>query len=346
MQTTTLEFGKDKTAIIKGFAIIFMIILHHGGQDWFDVVIPAFSNPFLPHYFSVFKLCVGIFTFMVGYGYAFSANKDFKYSLSHIWKLLLPFWIILFVFTLPIVIAKGEWDWSVFLLNLFGVNSKWCWVSWFVAFYIYAMVVMPFMSCLINKWPVVGAFLLIFLTYGFAVAIHQFVPDYSKNDWTQRLFDCMMNSPTMILGYLFANEKWFNKIHIPQHWSMLFVALLMIVLTFFLRYHYGAFLGFNLDIFYAPLFILAILIIFNLYSFPILSKIFSMLGNTSVYMWFFHSLFFTGVVRSVYQPLILITNNLWLIIPWTILITFCCSWAIQRFVSWMTVSIRQIKKYV
>ena len=111
MNTMTLAFGKDKTAIVKGFAILFMIILHCGSsQGWYDVTIPAFNTyQGLQKVFGTFKICVGIFTFMVGYGYAFSKNKDFKYSISHIWKMLLPFWIVLFVFTLPVIIAKGDW---------------------------------------------------------------------------------------------------------------------------------------------------------------------------------------------------------------------------------------------
>lgn len=89
MNSITLTFGKDKTAIIKGIAIIFMIMLHCGVAD-------------------VLKLCVGIFTFMVGYGYAFAKNKDWRYSLNHIKKLLIPFWTILLVFTFPVMYVQGN----------------------------------------------------------------------------------------------------------------------------------------------------------------------------------------------------------------------------------------------
>ena len=124
MNTFSLSFGKDKTAIIKGIAILFMIVLHHGGQAWFDVKLPAFRDVATISYLSVFKICVGIFTFMVGYGYSFAKSKDWRYSLQHIKKLLIPFWSILFIFTLPIIVYKGELGGVKLILNLFGINSE------------------------------------------------------------------------------------------------------------------------------------------------------------------------------------------------------------------------------
>lgn len=87
----TLEFGKEKTAIIKGLAIIFMIILHCSIPGNWDISFMEFGCENWVRFMGVFKLCVGIFTFMVGYGYAFSKNKDLKYGLIHIRKLLIPF---------------------------------------------------------------------------------------------------------------------------------------------------------------------------------------------------------------------------------------------------------------
>lgn len=95
MNTVRLEFGKDKTAIIKGVAILMMIVLHCCcGPSWYDTEIPAFKNP----HFAVFmngslKICVAIYAFLVGFGYSFCKNRDCRYSLKHIWKLLLPYWI-------------------------------------------------------------------------------------------------------------------------------------------------------------------------------------------------------------------------------------------------------------
>lgn len=37
METIKITFGKDKTKIIKGVAVIFMIVLHvFGGSGWYE----------------------------------------------------------------------------------------------------------------------------------------------------------------------------------------------------------------------------------------------------------------------------------------------------------------------
>lgn len=317
MERITLSFGKDKTAIIKGIAIVFMIMLHCGVGD-------------------VFKLCVGIFTFLVGYGYAFAREKDWRYSLKHIRKLLVPFWVVLFVFTFPAMLLLNEKiELSKFFLNLFGINSEYNFFSWFVAFFIYAMAVFPFLSRVIDRKPLLGTTMLIIVAWGLEAAVHS-ISGMSDNDWTQRLFDCLLCTPGMLFGYLFAHQRWFTSIIIPKHWSMLLVAALLIAIVFSLRPLVGSVVGFNLDFFYAPLFIFAVLIVFNLYKLPVLSKVLTMMGNVSVYMWFFHALFFTKVVSAIYEPLIRISDSLCLVTIWTILVTFVCSWTIYQIVSFIS----------
>ena len=93
-QPEYVTFDKKMTGIIKGVAILFMMFIHCY-QDNYDVSLD-FSYS-LTGYEKVFKLCVGMYVFMVGYGYAFSKTKDFRYGLQHIKKLLIPFWVILFL---------------------------------------------------------------------------------------------------------------------------------------------------------------------------------------------------------------------------------------------------------
>ncbi len=103
MNCTNITFDKTKTAIIKGFAIVFMIILHIGwAGDCMGVTLSETTSRIL----GTFKLCVPIFVFMIGYGYSFSKEKDFAYSLRHIKKLLLPYWTILFLFALPVCLQS------------------------------------------------------------------------------------------------------------------------------------------------------------------------------------------------------------------------------------------------
>lgn len=325
---TTLDFGKDKTAIIKGWAILFMIILHCASPGNWDIPLREFENTGLVHFMGTFKLCVGIFTFMVGYGYAFSKTKDLKYSLVHIRKLLIPFWVILFIFTLPVCynqIGGGK----ILLLNMVGVNSQLNWFSWFVAFYIYAMIVMPFVGRLIDRKPILWSAVCIGIFFAGEIALHELYPNYTENDWTQRLFDCLVQSPCMVLGYLFARKQWFTKVHLPQSKYMSLLAFMLIMGIFIVRNMKGAIIGFNLNFVYAPLFIFAALVIANQLKCRFVSNVLTVLGNTSVYMWFFHALFFTACTRWLYQPLVAISNSLWIVTLWTIVLTFVCSWCIM-----------------
>lgn len=57
------------------------------------------------------------------------------------------------------------------------------------------------------------------------------------------------------------------------------------------------------------------------------------LGDVSVYMWFFHALFFTSAIKAVYEPFINISDSLWIVTPWTIFLTFVCSWGIMKAVN-------------
>lgn len=319
----TLDFGKDKTAIIKGWAILFMIVLHCSILENWDIFFAEFDNTNLIHLLWSFKLCVGIFTFMVGYGYAFSKNKDLKYGLVHIRKLLVPFWIILFVFIIPA--CYSQIGWGMLIMNLIGVNSSLNWFSWFVVFYIYAMIVMPFIGRFIDRKPLFWSFIFIGGSFAGEVLLHELYPHYQENDWTQRLFDCLLQTPCMILGYLFAKKRWFTSIHIPQSRYVSLFAVIFIVLILITRSFKSAILGFNMDFFYVPLFIISVLIIFNQSTNRYVVRVFTELGNTSVYMWFFHALFFTALTRSVYQPYITIGNSFWLVTCWTIILTFACS---------------------
>ena len=335
-----LKFGKDKTVLIKGVAIVFMIVLHCAIPAYWDVPLDEFSNSSLVQFMGAFKLCVGIFTFMVGYGYAFAKSKDMKYSLTHIRKLLIPFWVILFVFTVPFCFNQIEA--GNLVLNMFGVNSSLNWFSWFVTFFIYAMIVMPFAGRLIDRKPLPWACVCIGIAFVAEVALHELYPSYQDNDWAQRLFDCLLQTPCMILGYLFARQHWFEKISIPSSKSFL-------LLTFFImgggvlfaRSVKSTILGFNLDFFYAPLFIFSILVISNGMRCRIISRILTVLGNTSVYMWFFHALFFTTAVRPIYQPMVAISSSLWVVTLWCIILTFACSYAIMFLVNWLSGKLRR-----
>jgi hypothetical protein len=118
MEGFKVSISKDGTAIIKGVAIIFMIFLHvFGGAGWYERCydLPQNQNEYLIHFMGSLQICVGIFAFMIGYGYAFCRLKNFMYSVRHIKHLLVVYWSVLFCMALPAYLS-----FSSFAIKFFG----------------------------------------------------------------------------------------------------------------------------------------------------------------------------------------------------------------------------------
>lgn len=325
MEGIQITFGKDKTAIIKGFAIVFMILLHvFGGAGWYENDIPMNHHEGLIRFMHSFQICVGIFAFMMGYGYAFSKTKDWKYSVKHIKSLLTSYWTVLFLFSLPAAyhaIGGGK----LLLQNSIGVDETLCWVSWFVFLYIWAMIVMPFFGRLIDRKPILWTMVIAGLAYVGQVAVWYFVRDFNSHVWWHALNVCLMWTPVIVLGYLFARKELFQKIRIPNHWLVLVVATAVVAVTLWLKMVMPGIKILNFDIIYAPVVILCILVVFSQYQMKWFSKVMSELGDKSVYMWFVHALFFTAATRPVYHQFVMISENLWIVAIWTIVLSYIIS---------------------
>ena len=86
------------------------------------------------------------------------------------------------------------------------------------------------------------------------------------------------------------------------------------------------------DLFYAPLIIGAIVVFFNKFKCPHFRKTMAKIGEVSVYMWFFHALYYTKAVRWFYQQAITIFHDINLVVLWAIVLTFFVSWLIKSLV--------------
>ena len=336
MNDMYVRFDKNMSSIVKGCAILFMMILHCYGREY--LVTLNYDYAPISHWNGVFKICIGIFSFMVGYGYAFSKNKDWRYSLQHIKKLLIPFWVILFVFTFPLCFQEiRERGVILFIYELFGISSHFNWYSWFVYFFIFAMIVMPFVSRFIDRKPLINTGISIVGCYLVCVAVHS-IPGAIENKLLLALFNSLMMTPIMFLGYLFAHEGYYERINVgrmPRFWSII-LSLVLIVVVFIIRRRRWAVMGFQLDFFYAPLVICGIVIIFSLIKWQPIKALMIKMGEVSVYMWFMHALFFTEAVAWFYQPAITIFNNVNFVVIWAITLTFLASWLLKSIVDFIT----------
>ena len=314
-----------------------MILLHvFGGAGWYEGDIPMNHNEELIRFMHSFQICVGIFVFMVGYGYAFSMKKDISYSAKHVKQLLTVFWSILFLFAVPASLETlnfGKLGGARLLyLNMFGIDETLLWVSWFVFLYIWAMIVMPFMGRLIDRRPCLWTIILIVVSFAGQIVVWFFIPSFNTHLWWHALFVCFSWTPTILLGYLFARNEWFQKIKIPNHWLVPIIATVLVFVVLWLKMVLPCIKILNFDIIYAPVIILCILVVFSQFKLKYLSKVMYELGDKSVYMWFVHALFFTAATRPVYHQFVMISNNLWVVAMWTIILSYLISVVIKKVV--------------
>lgn len=351
-----VRFNKEITSIVKGVALILMMLLHCYAKSNYDVTLDYQYFLFSGFNYS-FKICVWMFAFMVGYGYAFSKTKDLKYSLQHIKKLLIPYWVILFVFSLPFCMDMvRENGLKIFIYNLFGITDTngnapvYLKFGWFVYFYIFTMLVLPYVSRFIDKRPVRNSIIAIAGFWGLGVVFH-FIPDMlalfnivvspiARTNLPLSLFYCLIMTPVVILGYLFAHQGYYERINISRISKiptfLICVLVFVLIITTLRPLTLINHNPFNPDFVYAPVVIGAIAVLFNKFKWPIVRKILSKIGELSAYMWFFHGLFFTNGVRWFYQPAITIFDDVNLVVIWTIILTFFASWLIKSIVDTVT----------
>lgn len=147
------------------------MIIHH------CIVIPSGSK-WLDVFGASMKICVHYFTFLVGFGYAFSKQKTIGAGIQKALKLLVQFWLLLFLIFIPLYLVGGKITLYQLATNMFGLESDLHWFSWYLYFYIYAMIIMPFAAKMIDKygWKALAALIvgatclkLVFISYRIGV---------------------------------------------------------------------------------------------------------------------------------------------------------------------------------
>ncbi len=279
-----IEFGPDKSQILRGIAIIFMITLHNDTSG-------------------LFKICVPIFTFLVGYGYAFAKERDLRHGLKRIWHLLSHFWLILLGICLPVGILTGGYvpTLSGVFEEMLGIDSQLNWYSWYVYFYIFAMVAMIPASRIIRRYKIVGTLSLIAACFACVFAIH-LIPGWSDNKWIQAAHDCFLCSPVMFSGFYLAEGGGITRIPLKKGCMTAVICIAIMSAIFFVR---GIKCVSFIDFVTVPLFCGAAVALFNIITWNPIQRTLISLGKQSMNMWFLHALFATACTATVFAPLIM-----------------------------------------
>ena len=339
-----ITFGRDKTKILKGIALLMMLVHHTSTPSyWADEGSTWFS--FFSLQESATKLCVWIFAFLVGYGFFCSGNKTIRYSVKRILMLIVPFWTMMVFMFIPLSSVYGGFFNKLktnslddifrggmeIVYNLFGISESLNWYSWFVFFYILTILAMPFLHRFYMRFPKFGWLVSILGFYGLTVLIHTFLP-WSVYPILQNVFTFTSLVPVVIVGYMCAYwnsqgliPKWFEGKH---KWHLSLMTILLVLVIQALRIPT---MGFCIQAFYTPFLIFAIIGIFNSYSLNVVRHFLLKVGDLSMYMWFFHAVFFTETVNLYTKNLVMEPFHSF---PYTLLMTFVLtylgSWCFKK----------------
>lgn len=298
-----ISFDRNKTQVLKDIALLLMIFHHTiGSGSWVDNAPEVYG-----FFVKSSKLCVWIFAFLVGYGFYCSSNKSLKYSLKRIALLLIPFWAILLGIFIPASYFSGtlqEFGVVEIIYNLLGVSESLNWYSWFVCFYILAILSFPYLSKIIEKCPRYGWVAIFVGYYCLAVCLH-FLPNWNTNPLLYSLFNYSTVMPNVVIGLMCAQ---YNKEGLLPAWfegrDKLSLCLLTVLVVLTIQGLNVPTKGLPLHALITPFFIFAVVGVFNSFKMKHLMIFLIKVGDLSMYMWFFHAIFFTTSVNLYTKNLV------------------------------------------
>lgn len=220
---------------------------------------------------------------------------------------------------------------------MFALKDQLIIFSWYVYFYLFVLILMPFVHKLLDK----GLFISLAITIigGYAVTIVLYFISQNGNYLLKDLLDCSTYFPTVCIGYICGKYYIFEKANrILKHPIISIVIAISVLLA---RMYLYAIKGFLFDIIYAPLFCFAMsnLLMHSKHTaIPL-----KWLGTVSSEMWFLHSLFFWSYSREVLQKIFVIPSRFvtLLIILTT---TFLCSFGYHLIVTWIKKAVKKAKE--
>lgn len=337
-----ISFSREKTQILKGIALLLMLVHHTVSKDYWtqDQSLLASAYDFVGH---STKMCVWIFAFLVGYGFFCSKNKTIRYSLKRIILLIIPFWAMLFFLFIPASYASGRladalcnnhWGaspWMELFYNMFGFSESLNWYSWFVGFYCFSILMMPYIHKLLDRHNRFGWIIASGVFYTLAIVLHT-IPNWDNMPIIHMMFTTCTLIPLIFIGYMCAlwNNQgkiptWYEgKKHIP--FAVFTIVVVMLINAVKINIY-----GLCVQALYTPFLIFAIVGIFNSIDCKWIVKGLTKVGDLSMYMWFFHAIFFTETVNLctknlVFEPI----HNYFYTLFMTFVFTYCGAWVIKK----------------
>lgn len=330
---------RDTTAAIKGIALIFMFVHHF--FTFPEFLIEGISYPWIQTFADLFveptKMCVSVFSFLTGYFYIFNRERTLRYAIRKITDLYVSYWCVYLVI-LAVAVTAGCWQLSLysFVFEMAAVNTPLMVFCWYVVFYACSMILLPLLAKQ-DAHPVEdGLYLLVLPVVISSVLSGMYLEGFLKKvvlnfaDWF----------PVIVSGYLCGKYGVFEKIfdrgfeRFRNSFLRILFWLLLVILAVVGRYWWkhicigslvlrsGEYpIRLTADFFLAPAFVYGAARLLQYMKTTIPMKILMKIGKYSLYMWFFHCIFFNEC-RNLTQPILYWLRNPVLVVLWGLILCY------------------------
>ena len=339
-------FDRTMTLYIKGIALLCMLVHHF--FTFPERYLPGIEYPYMELFARIFqtptRICVSVFAFLTGYFYYFSKKKTLTYSLKKDYQLLISYWVAFLMLLGLSVLGGYQPQLKDILLEMLTFRKDIMVDSWYVQFYLLAMLMLPFAVRLVPKKGAVSYL----VGLGMPVLVFTFLAEFAP-DGLARILQTQRQWFTSIMsGYLAAQNDLFTGFFDPvrdrfsKDWKksifgLTLMAVAMILRRFFIHGIFGVvFLTrtitfqLYLDVIYAPLFVYGTVTFLQHLHLPKWIGIpLSSIGKLSLPMWFAHGLFF-GVAKELYQPIVFFPRFPLAVLIWGAVLSYGLAWCMDK----------------
>lgn len=277
--------SREQSAIIKGIAILLMLVYHLGNIGG----IQGIDNIFY-HNLSTASHPISYFMIVSGYGLYIAYNKkrlSWGYLLKRTLRLYLGFWLVLLIFAFGIesIInpGKNQMSFGYVIMNIFGYRWDYCLYTWFLLPYVLMSFSTKWIFPIIDRIGDIASIvcaMFIYLIGSFLVS--RFFESWLQ--WHYSVYHVVLWSQTLFaltIGAVLSRQVISGKRII---WNKLygknFLVLCAILMSFAIR---GLFHTSVLNPFHASVVIWLVLHID--FSSAHIRQVFIELGNKSMIMW-------------------------------------------------------------
>ncbi|UOE92241.1 acyltransferase [Alkalihalobacillus sp. LMS39] len=332
-----MELTKDDSKILKGIAIILMVLLHlfcrKEIEGFYTTYFYINDNPVV-YYIGLFgDACRPIYLFVTGYAFYLTfIDRDIKQTINknmiRIFKLFMNFWIMLLLFLLlSLLLGRIGVFGSIqeFLLNFtlldYSYNGAW----WFLQIYIIIVLLSPLLIKIAKNTPI--ALLLPISGIIYVACYLQFyksVLDFGPLSIIESQL-CLIGTSqfSFFIGALFSKYKWLTKIYNTVHHIKFKNALCMLGVLSLIIFH-----GFFESAIIAPVNGIFFIVLFSLMTKKgWVTALLQYISSHSTNIWLTHMFFYT----MMFPGLAFLPNSPLLVFIWTMALCIIASYIIKLF---------------